>query len=78
MPNKEIIVANKIRCKRCNVVLESKFRHDYQLCKCANPVGVDGGTDYRKRMGRREDYEELSVVKADVNYAARREKGIYE
>lgn len=75
---KEIIVTNKIRCLRCKVELESKFRHDFQICKCANPVGVDGGTNYRKRVGRREDYEELSVVKLDVDYGKRRERGIYE
>lgn len=75
---KENIITNKIRCLRCKVELESKFRHDFQLCKCANPVGVDGGLDYRRRIGNKQDYEELSVVKQDVDYGKRREKGIYE
>jgi len=35
---------NKIRCKKCGTILESKHRHDFQECKCG--VFVDGGLDY--------------------------------
>lgn len=38
---------NKIKCKSCNTILESKFTHDYQKCKCGK-VFVDGGLSYRR------------------------------
>ena len=53
------ITVNKIRCKKCDTVLESKHRHDFKWCKC-EAVAVDGGTAYLRRCGEREDYEELS------------------
>lgn len=53
------ILVNKIRCKRCGEVIESTDRHDFKFCKCG-AVAVDGGTDYLKRSGNREDWEELS------------------
>ena len=55
----EKILVNKIRCKRCNDVIESIHRQDFKFCKCG-AVAVDGGTDYLKRSGYREDWEELS------------------
>jgi hypothetical protein len=66
---KRTIVKNAIRCKRCNVILESKFRHDFQLCKCPDPVGVDGGIDYLRRIGKAENMEELSEIKKEINYS---------
>ena len=55
----ERILVNKIRCKRCNDVIESTHRHDFKFCKCG-AVAVDGGADYLKRSGYYEDWEELS------------------
>lgn len=42
------IKANKIRCKLCGDVIESKTRHDFVWCKCG-ACAVDGGHDYTKR-----------------------------
>ncbi len=53
------ILANKIRCKKCNEIIESTYRHDFKSCKCG-AVAVDGGKDYIRRGGKREDWEELS------------------
>ncbi len=55
----EKILVNKIRCKKCNDVIESEFRHDFKFCKCG-AVAVDGGKDYIRRGGKCEDWEELS------------------
>jgi hypothetical protein len=55
------IVVNKARCKKCDTVIESKHRHDFKWCKCES-VAVDGGHDYLRRCGNREDWEELSVA----------------
>ena len=48
------IIVNKIKCKKCGDVIESKSVHDSKCCKCG-AVAVDGGRD-------REDWEELSEV----------------
>ena len=57
----EKVITNKIKCKKCGDIVESKHRHDFRMCKCES-VGVDGGCDYLRRTGNREDYEELSVT----------------
>lgn len=53
------ILCNKIKCKKCGDIIESKNRHDFVSCKCES-VAVDGGNSYLKRIGNREDWEELS------------------
>jgi len=55
-----MIMTNKIKCKKCEDIIESTCRHDFRLCKCG-AVSVDGGTDYLRRCGNGEDWEELSV-----------------
>lgn len=55
------IVENKIKCKKCGDILESKSVHDFKFCKCG-AVAVDGGHDYLRRCGNRDDWEELSVT----------------
>lgn len=62
MEDKEEIISNKIKCKKCGDVIESKNINDYKRCSCG-AVAVDGGKDYLKRIGNKEDYEELSVIK---------------
>lgn len=54
------ILVNKIKCKKCGDVIESKSRHDFKSCSCG-AVTVDGGLDYIRRCGEENDYEELSV-----------------
>ena len=53
------IITNKIRCKKCNCIIESTYRHDFKFCQCG-AVAVDGGKDYLRREGDFEDWEELS------------------
>jgi hypothetical protein len=53
------IFINKIRCKKCDDVIESNHRHDFKNCKCG-AVAVDGGKEYLRRCGEANDYEELS------------------
>ena len=38
-------------CLCCGTILESKHRHDYQVCPCPNRTMVDGGLDYTKGGG---------------------------
>ena len=62
MEKKEEIISNKIKCKKCGDIIESKSTNDYKKCFCG-AVAVDGGKDYLKRIGNGKDYEELSEIK---------------
>ena len=52
------IIRNRIKCKKCGEIIESTIRHDFKFCKCG-AVAVDGGKDYLRRVGNKDDYEEL-------------------
>ena len=56
-----MIIQNKVRCRKCGDVIESKNQHDFVSCKCG-AISVDGGRSYLRRLGNDEDIEELSVV----------------
>lgn len=59
---KQKLKRNRIRCKHCGDIIESKTIHDFQRCKCKS-VGIDGGLDYPKRIfssNKEVDYDELS------------------
>ena len=62
MEKKEKIISNKIKCKKCGDVIESKNTNDYKRCSCG-AVAVEGGKNYLKRIGNEEDYVELSTIK---------------
>ena len=60
------ILANRIRCKYCGDIIESRHCGDCQFCSCAR-VGVYGG---KVRLGRiaifsHADYEDLSVCEEE-------------
>jgi len=44
-------IRNRVKCLVCGEVLESKYRHDFQMCSCENQTFTDGGTDYFRRGG---------------------------
>lgn len=59
------IIRNRIRCKVCGEILESKHRHDWVCCSCFKESGgtrgvfVDGGCDYVRIGGDPNDWENL-------------------
>ena len=53
------ILVNKIKCKKCGDIIESKSVHDFKFCKCGS-VAVDGGHDYLRRVGTFGDWEDQS------------------
>lgn len=67
--NKRKIILNRARCKNCGTFLESKHRHNFVVCDCfedkENTTGIfiDGGTDYLRRGGNLDNFEDLSIVK---------------
>jgi hypothetical protein len=42
-------LSNRAKCLLCKEIIESKHRHHFVPCKCANLI-VDGGLDYLKRV----------------------------
>ena len=58
LSDKKILV-NKIQCKKCEDIIESKYVHDFKWCVCRN-IAVDGGLEYLRRVGNLEDIIELS------------------
>ncbi len=56
---KQIIRMNKMKCRKCGDIIESTSVHDFKYCSCGS-CAVDGGMEYLKRVGEREDWEELS------------------
>ena len=55
------IIKNIIKCNKCGDIIESKTVHDFRFCSCGS-VAVDGGTNYLRRCGNKEDWKELSEV----------------
>ena len=41
MEKKEEIISNKIKCKKCGNIIESRSTNDYKRCSCG-AVEVDG------------------------------------
>lgn len=56
------IALNSAKCLKCDDVLVSKYRHDYNSCRCGN-LSVDGGLDYIKRSFRDgfDSFKDLSI-----------------
>jgi len=55
------IIRNAIRCVKCGDVIESVSVHDFKFCSCG-ACAVDGGHEYLRRVGDREDWEDVSVT----------------
>ena len=53
------ILVNKIQCKKCNDIIESKDVHDFKWCTCKS-IAVDGGLEYLRKVGNLENIIELS------------------
>ena len=51
----------KIRCLKCNDIIESISRHDCRSCKCGS-CHIDGGTQYTRIGG---DFKYINLVYED-------------
>ncbi len=58
------IIRNRIKCKKCGDIIESKSVHDFVECRCRS-IAVDGGHEYQRWVGNIEDIEDLSIVEKD-------------
>ncbi len=55
----ENIIVNKAKCKKCGDIIESKEVNDFKRCTCGS-IAIDGGQEYIKRVGNKDDIIELS------------------
>ena len=55
------IIVNKAKCKKCGDIIESKEVNDFKRCICGS-IAVDGGLEYIKRVGNKDDIIELSKI----------------
>ena len=53
------LTKNAIKCLKCGDIIESTHRHDWVQCSCG-ACYVDGGHDYMRIGGNREDWEDMS------------------
>lgn len=51
----------KIRCLKCNEIIESKGEHDFKKCKCGSCF-IDGGDNYTRIGG---NLENIMLVNED-------------
>ena len=70
------IISNKIQCKHCGEIIESKHVHDLVKCKC-EICSIDGGHDYMRIGGNQGDWEDLSEWEAPLLFQGLVKKGIY-
>lgn len=52
----EIPIVNKVRCKKCDDIIESIHTHDMVWCKCKS-IAVDGGNEYQRLTGKLENID---------------------
>jgi hypothetical protein len=51
---------NAAKCLQCQEIVESEYQHDFVRCSCGN-VAVDGGTAYRRRVFKTDQWEEVTA-----------------
>lgn len=65
-----MLKVNKIRCKKCNDIIESIHVHDFKYCKCGS-VFIDGGKFYNRYgwpEGNPKDWvENLSIEEDELS-----------
>ena len=54
------LIRNSLQCKKCGDIISSYSEHDFIFCSC-QAIAVDGGLEYGRILGNREDYLNLSI-----------------
>lgn len=57
----------KVRCLKCDEILESKSIHDFRMCGCDNETFIDGGNHYTRFGGVDMNLVEL-ILPAKVDF----------
>lgn len=67
-----MILSNQIKCNTCEDKVFSASVHDFRACKCG-AVAVDGGMAYLRRVGKIDNYTDMSIEIPDEAYNAAKE-----
>ena len=62
------VICNKVRCKKCNDIIESKHNYDFRYCKCGS-IFVDGGKVYQKFGWALNNPEEGTTVEDYIDFS---------
>lgn len=62
------ILVNKVRCKKCNDIIESKHTHDIKKCLCGS-IFIDRGTDYQRFGWGINQNEEKSDIDEFIDFS---------
>lgn len=62
------IIVNKVRCKKCDDIIESKHSHDFKVCGCG-AIFIDGGTDYQRYGWGINQTEEKPVLEDYIDFS---------
>ena len=54
------MLVKAIKCKNCGDIIYSRAVHDFHWCGCEK-CAIDGGFDYYRIVGNREDWEMTEV-----------------
>ena len=54
-------MGTKVKCLKCNDIIESKHRHDFVWCSCGS-CAVDGGDEYLRIVG---DFDTIRIIQED-------------
>ena len=57
-------MGKKLKCLKCNDVIQSNYTHDFVRCKC-KAIFIDGGNEYTRVGGFPEDWEWVEEEKED-------------
>ena len=61
---------NRVRCKKCNEVLESKHVHDFVICGCPHQDAIftDDRREYIRRGGNLDQMEDLTEYYEETSH----------
>jgi hypothetical protein len=62
------VIINKVRCKKCNNIIESKHHNDFKRCKCGS-IFIDGGTDFQRYGWGINQSEEISKLDDYIDFS---------
>ena len=57
----KILLASKVKCKKCGNVIESRTVHDCKFCECGKTM-LDGGFGYQRIGGDPEDVSDYTEL----------------
>lgn len=62
------VLVNKVRCKKCNDIIESIHEHDLRKCSCGS-IFIDGGTSYQRYGWGINQHEENSKLDDYIDFS---------